>query len=48
MGLLTDDIEYHISGRSLVSGDYSGKDEVLGFLGKLMAHCREGPSIWRS
>ena len=36
MGLLTDDIKYHISGRSLVSGDYSGKDEVLGFFGKLM------------
>ena len=36
MGLLTDDIQYHISGRSLVSGDYSGKDEVLGFFGKLM------------
>src|SRR5207247_1567125 len=36
MGLPTDDIKYHISGRSLVSGDYSGKDEVLGFFGKLM------------
>jgi len=36
MGLFTDDIKYHISGRSLVSGDYSGKDEVLGFFGKLM------------
>src|SRR2546421_2339807 len=36
MGLLTDDIKYHISGGSLVSGDYSGKDEVLGFFGKLM------------
>ena len=36
MGLLSDDIKYHISGRSLVSGDYSGKDEVLGFVGKLM------------
>ncbi|MDQ4036973.1 MAG: nuclear transport factor 2 family protein [Actinomycetota bacterium] len=36
MGQLTDDIEYHISGRSLESGSYSGKDEVLGFFGKLM------------
>ena len=34
MGLLTD--EYHISGRSPVSGSYSGKDEVLSFVGKLM------------
>src|SRR3954466_11205655 len=36
IGLLTDDIEYHISGHSPVSGSYSGKDEVLGFFGKLM------------
>lgn len=36
MGSLTDDIKYHISGRSPVSGEYSGKDEVLGFIGKLM------------
>ena len=36
MGQLTDDIEYHISGRSPVSGSYLGKDEVLGFFGKLM------------
>jgi ketosteroid isomerase-like protein len=36
MSLLTDDVEYHISGRSPVSGTYKGKDEVLGWLGKLM------------
>ncbi|HZC03259.1 MAG TPA: nuclear transport factor 2 family protein [Gammaproteobacteria bacterium] len=36
MSLLTDDIEYHITGRSPVSGNYSGKEEVLGFFGKLM------------
>ena len=36
MGLYTDDIKFHVSGRSLVSGDYSGKGEVLGFFGKLM------------
>lgn len=26
---LSDDIHYHITGRSLVSGDYTGKDGVL-------------------
>jgi ketosteroid isomerase-like protein len=36
MGLATDDITYHVSGRGRVSGDYSGKGEVLGFFGKLM------------
>jgi uncharacterized protein len=36
MGKLSDDIEYHITGRSLVSGDYSGKDEVLQLFTKLM------------
>ena len=36
LGLLTDDVRYHISGRSKVSGDYAGKDEVVGFIGKLM------------
>ena len=36
MGLFPDDIEYHVSGRSPVSGIYSGKDEVLGLFGKLM------------
>ena len=33
---LSDDIEYHITGRSLVSGDYAGKDEVLRFFTMLM------------
>jgi uncharacterized protein len=36
MGLLSDDVRYHISGRSLVSGDYSGKGEVLQLFTKLM------------
>lgn len=36
MGLLTDDLEAHISGRAQVSGDYRGKEEFLGFIGKLM------------
>jgi len=36
MSLLTDDVEYHISGRSPVSGTYKGKDEVLAWVGQLM------------
>jgi ketosteroid isomerase-like protein len=36
MGNLSDDIVYHITGRSLVSGDYSGKGEVLQLFTKLM------------
>ncbi len=36
VGMLTEDIELHISGRSQVSGDYCGKQEVLGFIGRLM------------
>lgn len=31
-----DGIEFHVAGRSQVSGDYAGKEEVLGFMGKLM------------
>lgn len=34
--LFTDDVQFHVSGRSQVSGDYVGKSVVLGFLGKLM------------
>jgi ketosteroid isomerase-like protein len=36
MGLLTDDTQWHVPGDNLVSGDYSGKEEVGGFFGKLM------------
>ncbi len=36
MSLLTDDVEYHISGRSPVSGSYSGKGKVLSLFRKLM------------
>lgn len=36
MGFMSDDIEFRISGRSPVSGDYSGKEEILGYIGKLM------------
>lgn len=35
IGLLTDDIEFRIFGRSPVSGSYSGKNEILRFFGKL-------------
>jgi ketosteroid isomerase-like protein len=33
--LFADDIEWHVSGRSPVAGVYSGKEEVLGFFGKM-------------
>jgi ketosteroid isomerase-like protein len=36
MGLFTDDIQWHVPGDSLVSGDYSGKEGVGTFFGKLM------------
>ncbi len=35
LALFADDIAWHISGRSPVSGDYSGHDEVLGFFAEL-------------
>lgn len=31
---VTDDTAWHVSGRSPVSGDYCGKNEVLGLFGK--------------
>lgn len=34
-GVFADDIVWHIPGKSPVSGDYKGREEVLGFLGKL-------------
>src|SRR3954451_14606038 len=34
--LFADDIVWHIAGRSQVSGDYKGRDQVFGFFGKLM------------
>jgi uncharacterized protein len=34
--LLSDDIVWHVGGRSPLAGDYRGKDEVLGFLAKTM------------
>jgi ketosteroid isomerase-like protein len=36
MNLFADDIQWHVPGDNLVSGHYSGKDEVLGFIGKMM------------
>jgi ketosteroid isomerase-like protein len=39
MGLFTDDIKWHAPGRNdKVSGDYYGKQEVGGFIQKLMEH----------
>jgi ketosteroid isomerase-like protein len=32
--LFADDIVWHVGGRSQLAGDYRGKDEVLGWLGK--------------
>ena len=34
--LFADDIVWHVPGRSPLSGDYKGKEEVLGFLAKTM------------
>src|ERR1043165_5615463 len=36
MGLLTDDIEFRVYGRSPMAGSYSGKDDVLRFFGELV------------
>jgi uncharacterized protein len=33
--LLADDVVWHVSGRSPLSGDYTGKEQVFGFFGKL-------------
>src|SRR5438445_10526920 len=34
--LFTDDVVFHVTGRSPLSGDYRGQDEVFGFFGKLV------------
>jgi ketosteroid isomerase-like protein len=34
--LFADDIVWHVAGRSQLSGDYKGRDQVFGFFGKLM------------
>jgi ketosteroid isomerase-like protein len=33
--LLADDVIWHVSGRSPLSGDYTGKEQVFGFFGTL-------------
>ncbi|MFN2543020.1 MAG: nuclear transport factor 2 family protein [Actinomycetota bacterium] len=34
--LFTEDIVFHVPGRSPLAGDYRGQDEVFGFFGKLV------------
>ena len=34
--LIAPDCSWHIGGRSVVSGDYVGHDQILGYFGKLM------------
>lgn len=34
--LFADDIVWHVAGRSQIAGDYKGKDEVFGFLAKVI------------
>ena len=34
-GLFADDIVWHVGGRSPLSGDYAGKEAVLGYFGRL-------------
>jgi ketosteroid isomerase-like protein len=36
LGLLANDISWHVPGRSPLSGDYKGHEEVLGFFAKSM------------
>ena len=35
-GLFTDDVVWHVGGNNQLSGDYKGKAEVMGWLGKNM------------
>ena len=34
--LFADDITWHVAGRSQLSGDYHGREQVFGFFGKIM------------
>jgi uncharacterized protein len=36
LGILADDIVWHIGGASQLAGDYRGHQEVLGFLGRVV------------
>ncbi len=38
-GLFADDIVWHVPGHSQISGDYVGKEQVLGFFGRLQELC---------
>ena len=38
--LLADDTVWHVGGRSPITGDYKGKDEVLGFFAQLAERTR--------
>jgi uncharacterized protein len=42
--LLADDVVWHVAGRSPISGDYRGKQEVFGFFGKLQ-EMSQGTSV---
>jgi ketosteroid isomerase-like protein len=33
--LFADDVVWHVAGRNQISGDYTGKEQVFGFFGKL-------------
>ncbi len=35
LSLFADDIVYHVPGRNLLSGDYRGKDQWLGLIGRV-------------
>jgi ketosteroid isomerase-like protein len=37
LGMFANDITWHVPGRSPLSGDYKGHEEVLGFFAKSMA-----------
>ena len=38
--LFADDLVWHVGGRSPITGDYKGKDEVLGFFAQLAERTR--------
>jgi ketosteroid isomerase-like protein len=39
-GLLTDDIAWHVPGRSPIAGHYTGHDEVTGYFAARRAHAK--------
>jgi len=44
-GIFAEDIRWHITGDSSLSGDYKGIDEVFGFFGKLATEMDGGLSL---